>query len=107
MHYNDRQLTIDDLEKPLIQSLNESIRELRDDLYDHHRETTRRLTSLEGSMTEGGKELSEVKVSVGVLSREMTAMKTEVKELHQDVSELRGDVKAIDARLNAFETKMG
>lgn len=113
MPYDDQQLTIDHEEErvsgiyPLLRSIDASVRELKDSLYDHERESGMRLRKQEEESSSLHKEQTEMKISVGVMEHRQTDMGTALNGLVETVRELKSDVKALTVKVDTLQSKLG
>lgn len=113
MPYENEQLTIDREEVslsgiyPLLRSIDASVRELKDSLYDHERESGMRLRKLEEETSSQRKEQTEMKISLGVMEHRQTDMGTALSGLVETVRELKSDVKALNAKVDTLQSKLG
>lgn len=86
---------------PLIMSLDDSVRGLKNDLYDFKRE-----------VKDG---MANMRMDIAVLNGEVKAMGErfdkkliEVRsELKEDIIEIKGDIKSTNARIDALQVKIG
>ena len=113
MPYENEQLTIDREEVslsgiyPLLRSIDASVHELKDSLYDHERESGMRLRKLEEESSSQRKEQTEMKISLGVMEHRQTDMGTALSGLVETVRELKSDVKALNAKVDTLQSKLG
>ena len=110
MRYEPEQLTIDTEPSegvyPLIRSLDRSVRELKDEQNQFRRETSARLSALEGSMSDLIRQEAQQDAKLEMLQRDMTEAKADVKEIRADMSELKGDMKALASVLSTSQTRL-
>ncbi len=111
IQYDDQQLTLEDAQErsiyALISSIDNSVRKISSELYEHRRDSERRISEIKSSVDRQGEAVSEIRVDVGILKNDITALKSDVKELSRDMSEIRGDIKAISAQINTAQNKIG
>lgn len=113
MPYENEQLTIDHESitpqgvYPLLRSLDSSVREVRDSLYDQERNTTSRFSRMEEEVSQLRKEITDVKITVGVTEHRMTDLMTELKTLREEVQNMKSEGKANGAKLDTLQSKLG
>ena len=113
MPYDNEQLTIDHEELrvsgvyPLLRSIDSSVRELKDSLYDQERESGMRLRKLEEESSSVRKEMTEMKITLGVLEHRQSDTSNALNGLVETVRELRADVKALNAKVDTLQSKLG
>ena len=113
MPYENEQLTIDHESitpqgvYPLLRSLDSSVREVRDSLYDHERESGMRMRKLEEETSSLRKEMTDMKITLGVMDHRQTDMSNALNGVIETVRELKTDVKALNAKVDTLQTKLG
>lgn len=116
MPYNEsEQLTLghDTRRKPeqgaydLIRSLASDIREVKDSLHDHCRESGMRLSRVEGEISGLRKELTDLRVNAGISDHRLTESGASLKVLSEEVASLKGELKAQGARIDTLLSKLG
>lgn len=113
MPYENEQLTIDHESippqgvYPLLRSLDSSVREVRDSLYDHERESGMRMRKLEEETSSLRKEMTDMKITLGVMDHRQADTSNALNGLIETVRELKADVKAINAKVDTLQTKLG
>lgn len=116
MPYNEsEQLTLghDTRRKPeqgvydLMRGLATDIRELKDSLNDHRRESGMRLSRVESELSGLRKELTELRVNAGISDHRLTESGASLKELSEEVSTLKSEQKAQGARIDTLLSKLG
>ena len=113
MPYENEQLTIDHESitpqgvYPLLRSLDSSVREVRDSLYDHERESGMRMRKLEEETSSLRKEMTDMKITLGVMDHRQTDTSNALNGLIETVRELKADVKAVNAKVDTLQTKLG
>lgn len=113
MPYENEQLTIDHESippqgvYPLLRSLDSSVREVRDSLYDHERESGMRQRKLEEETSSLRKEMTDMKITLGVMDHRQADTSNALNGLIETVRELKADVKAVNAKVDTLQTKLG
>ena len=113
MPYENEQLTIDHESitpqgvYPLLRSLDSSVREVRDSLYDHERESGMRMRKLEEETLSLRKEMTDMKITLGVMDHRQADTSNALNGLIETVRELKADVKAVNAKVDTLQTKLG
>lgn len=113
MPYENEQLTIDHESipprgvYPLLRSLDSSVREVRDSLYDHERESGMRMRKLEEETSSLRKEMTDMKITLGVMDHRQADTSNALNGLIETVRELKADVKAVNAKVDTLQTKLG
>ena len=113
MPYENEQLTIDHEQispsgiYPLLRSIDSSVREVKDSLYDHERESGMRLRKLEEESSSLRKEITDMKITLGVMEHRQTDTSNALNGLTEAVRELKSDVKALNAKVDTLQTKLG
>ena len=113
MPYENEQLTIDHESippqgvYPLLRSLDSSVREVRDSLYDHERESGMRMRKVEEETSSLRKEMTDMKITLGVMDHRQADTSNALNGLIETVRELKADVKAVNAKVDTLQTKLG
>ena len=113
MPYESQQLTLDH-EKlsptgiySYLRSIDASVQEVKDGLYDHERESGMRLRKLEDESSSLRKEITDIKITLGVMEHRQTDTSNALNGLTEAVRELKADVKALNAKVDTLQSKLG
>lgn len=113
MPYESQQLTIDH-EKltptgiySYLRSIDASVQEVKDGLCDHERESGMRLRKLEEESTSLRKEMTEMKITLGVMEHRQNETAGKLDGVIETVHELKSDVKALSAKVDTLQSKLG
>lgn len=90
-----------------MRSLDSSVREVRDSLYDHERESGMRMRKLEEETSSLRKEMTDMKITLGVMDHRQADTSNALNGLIETVRELKADVKALNAKVDTLQTKLG
>lgn len=113
MRYENEQLTIDHESMtpqgvyPLLRSIDSSVREMKDSLYDHERASGMRLGKLEEESASVRKEISDMKVTLGVMEHRQSDTSNALNGLVETVREMKADMKALNAKVDTLQSKLG
>ncbi len=113
MRYENEQLTIDHESMtpqgvyPLLRSIDSSVREMKDSLYDHERVSGMRLGKLEEESASVRKEISDMKVTLGVMEHRQSDTSNALNGLVETVREMKADMKALNAKVDTLQSKLG
>ena len=113
MPYESQQLTLDQ-EKlsptgiySYLRSIDASVQEVKDGLYDHERESGMRLRKLEEESTSIRKEITDIKITLGVMEHRQNETAGKLDGVIETVHELKSDVKALNAKVDTLQSKLG
>ncbi len=89
----------------LIKSIDRSVRELNDNLYDLKRDANSRLARLDEDVAAVKKDLTDLKITTGVTQHELSSLKNDLKDLQRDVSDIKGCVRELSGGFSAMQTR--
>ena len=91
---------------PILSGIDESVRELREEFYDFHKESNGRKIRMGEEISGLKREVTDLKISAGVTEHRLTELREDVKELRQEVNGLRGDMREITGSFGAMQTRL-
>lgn len=92
---------------PLLRGIDASVREFRDEYYDDRRDMSSRISRMEEEISGLKREMTDVKISAGVMEHRLSDVTDSVKGLREAMTELKGDMKALTAQMNMLQGKIG
>lgn len=92
---------------PLLRGLSEDVSDLKDGMYEYHRETESHFRHADEEIALLRKEVTDIRITTGVMEQRITEMSERVKVLQTALREQRGDIKALGAQLNTLQSKIG
>ena len=84
---------------PLIQSIDKSVKELKQHSYEHQHVTDHRLSNLEN-------DVSDLKKTVNTLKNDVAELKSDMKIVHADINDLKGDMKVMNAKIENLDKRL-
>ena len=83
---------------PIIQSIDKSVKELKQNFYEHQRVTDHRLSNLES-------DVSNFKKSVDTLQSNVSELKSDMKVVHLEINNLKGDMKVMNTKIENLDKR--